>query len=80
MNNTYNTNDQYDIHDSCCAVVTYIKEDTVFLRLDNGETAVTKFSRLPLGTKVICTVTRHATENHNARAEIDSVIRNRLAA
>ncbi|MBR5090106.1 MAG: hypothetical protein IK093_11830 [Ruminiclostridium sp.] len=77
MNDTINT---YDIHDSCCAVITYIKGDTLFLRLDSGETAVAKFSRLPLGTKVICTVTRHSTEGHNTRVSIDSVIRNRLAA
>ena len=64
----------YERYDGCYGVVTGRCRSGAFLTLDNGQEAFAyKFSGLPNGTKVLCTVLRMPTEEKRMLVSIDSV-------
>ena len=70
----YNDN-TYDIFDECYGFVTRTYQNGVQVRLDNGKPAYAhRFANLALGTRVLCSVRRLATEDRDMLVSIDSVI------
>ena len=68
-------NNMYTKFDSCYGIVTDKCHNGVFLLLDNSQIAyVHGFCTLTIGTKVICTIFKDATEKFRILALIDSVL------
>ena len=66
----------YSIHDGCFGVIIGLCTKGAFLILDNGEEAFSyDMANLSVGTRVLCTVSRLATENLLMRVKFDSVVR-----
>lgn len=66
--------DEIEIRDGCYGEVNGACGAGVFLTLENGESAFAHFSRLPLGTKVLCTVLKKANQDWKTLVSIDSVL------
>ena len=62
-----------DILDSVYATVLYNTKYGVFLKMPNDEVAFTKFSWLPPGSTVLCTVRNQAKGKRKMFVLIDSV-------
>ena len=68
-------NNMYTKFDSCYGIVTDKCHNGVYLLLDNNQIAyVYGFCTLVVGTKVVCTIVKEATEKLRTLALIDSVI------
>ena len=65
---------QFEIRDSIKAVVSCCTAKGVYLDLENGKSAYAVFNRLPVGTKVYCTVLKKATERFFTFVSIDAVV------
>lgn len=63
----------YDIRDCVKAVVTSSTAKGVYLRLDDNQSAFARFSWLPVGCSVHCTIIKKATERLLTYVSIDSV-------
>ena len=70
MNNT----NEYDIFDVLPATVIDSCNKGIFLRLEGGDEAFAYFGRLPIGTKLLCSVRKKATANLRALVSVDTVI------
>lgn len=65
--------ERYEVMDCCYGTVTAKCQKGVFLRLDNGEDAFAYRFNLMIGTEVLCTVLRQATDRLRTLVSIDSV-------
>lgn len=72
--------DDYNVQDGVHAVVTGGCSKGLFLCLENGQEAFASFGGLVLGTEVLCTVLKKATERWRVLVSIDSVLERELAA
>lgn len=63
-----------------CGVVTGGCRSGLFVELDNGQEAFAPFGGLYLGTKVLCTVLKNATDRWRVLVAIDSVLSEAAAA
>ncbi len=65
---------ELNIRDSVTATVTCSSAKGIYLELSNGQGAFAVFNRLPVGTRVYCTVLKKATDRWLTLVSIDSVI------
>ncbi|MGN0362495.1 MAG: hypothetical protein ACI4ET_06610 [Bilifractor sp.] len=72
--------DEFNIRDSVCGVVTGGCRSGLFVRLEDGQEAFASFGGLYPGTKVICTVLKKATEKWRVLVAIDSVLTEAVVA
>ena len=62
-------------YDSIYGVVTGWNKDWIFVTLDNGQKAFSRFGHLDRGTEVLCTVLDKDTDKKKIFVSVDSVIR-----
>ena len=75
----YEDND-HNVRDGVCAVVTRGCRKGTFLRLENGQEAFASFGGLMPGTEVLCTILKKSSKRWKVLVAIDSVLERELAA
>ena len=71
--------EEYEIRDAVMGTVTRKCSKGLFLTLENGEEAYAKFGYLPIGTKVLCSVFKKASERLLMTVFIDSIVDDRAS-
>lgn len=66
------SDDSMEICDTMYGTVTGSNCNGVYLILENDEPAFAYFGKLKVGTKVLCTVRKHASGSYNTLVCIDS--------
>ena len=65
---------RYELMDGCYGTVTGLGIQGAIITLDNGEDAFAYgFANLPIGSKVLCTVTREGSRTLQTEVSVDSV-------
>lgn len=77
--NEYQDN-EFNVRDGVCGVITGGCRNGLFVELENGQEAFALFGGLYPGTKVLCTVLKKATEKWRVLVAIDSVLAEAAAA
>lgn len=72
--------ENFNVRDGVCAIVTGCCRTGLFLELENGQEAFASFGRLELGTKVFCSVLKKATEKWRVLVSIDGIYEKALTA
>ena len=69
-----------NVNDTVSGVVTCSCLGGIYIDLDNGQKAFSRFASLPQGTRVLCTVKYLATDQKRMLVEIDSYRTDYIAA
>lgn len=72
--------EEFNIRDGVCGIITGRCSKGLFLELENGQAAFAYFGGLAPGTEVFCTVLKKATEILRVLVLIDSVMAEASAA
>ena len=72
--------EEFNVRDGVCGMVTGGCKSGLFLELENGQQAFAHFGGLHPGSKVLCTVLKKATDTWRVLVTVDSVLEEAAAA